>query len=142
MLELKKEKKFVPVNRGRIQRKTWCMGPYAGVAYNRTLCPLQSRLEHIYHGQSYARVDLNPMPESILDCQSGTLDFISVLCRLQEPKKSRTRTHKITNFNLPNGKQNVIINCWAGSPSIFLIKIFFCCLPASGYHGLPLLFAH
>jgi hypothetical protein len=65
MLELKKEKKFVPVNRGRIQRKTWCTGPYAGVDYNRTLCPLQSRLEHIYHGQSYARVDLNPMPESI-----------------------------------------------------------------------------
>ncbi len=49
--------------RGRIQRKTWCMGPYAGVYYNLTLCPLQSRLLHIYHGQ--------PMPESTLTlCQS------------------------------------------------------------------------
>ncbi len=37
--------------RGRIQRKTWSMGPYAGVDYNFTLCPLQSRLQHIYHGQ-------------------------------------------------------------------------------------------
>ncbi len=36
------------------------MGPYAGVDYNHTLCPLQSRLQHIYHGiaQPYARVDL------------------------------------------------------------------------------------
>jgi hypothetical protein len=28
------------------------MGPYDGVDYNLTLCPLQSRLQHIYHGQS------------------------------------------------------------------------------------------
>jgi hypothetical protein len=41
------------------------MGSYAGVDYNNlTLCPLQSRLQNIYHGQPYARVDLNPMPES------------------------------------------------------------------------------
>ncbi len=31
-----------------------------------TLCRLQSRLQHMYHGQPYARVDLNPMPESTL----------------------------------------------------------------------------
>jgi hypothetical protein len=49
--------------KGRIQRKTWCMGPFAGVDYNLTLCPLQRRLLHIYHGQ--------PMPESTLTlCQS------------------------------------------------------------------------
>ncbi len=30
------------------------------------LSRLQSRLQHIYHGQPYARVDLNPMPESTL----------------------------------------------------------------------------
>ncbi len=35
--------------------------PYAGIDYNLTLCPLQSRLQHIYHGQPYARVDLSPM---------------------------------------------------------------------------------
>ncbi len=39
---------------------------YAGVDYNLTLCPLQSRLQHIYHGQTFVRVDLNPMPESPL----------------------------------------------------------------------------
>jgi hypothetical protein len=31
-------------SRGRIQRKTWCMGAYAGVVYNLTLCRLQSRV--------------------------------------------------------------------------------------------------
>ncbi len=46
------------VSWGRIQRKTWCLGPYAAVAYNLTLCPLESRLQHIYHGQ--------PLPESTL----------------------------------------------------------------------------
>jgi hypothetical protein len=45
-------------------------GPFAGVDYNLTLCPLQSRLQHIYHGgQPYARVDFIP--------QSGTLDLAS-----------------------------------------------------------------
>jgi hypothetical protein len=47
------------------------MEPYAGVDYNLTLCPLKSRLEHIYHGQPYARVDLNPMPESTLSPSQG-----------------------------------------------------------------------
>ncbi len=58
-------------DRGQIQRKTWCMGTYAGVDYNLTLCPLQSRLQHIYHGQPYARVDLNPVPESTLSPSQG-----------------------------------------------------------------------
>jgi hypothetical protein len=47
------------------------MGPYAGDEYNLTLCPLQSRLQHIYHGQPYARVDLNPAPESTLSPSQG-----------------------------------------------------------------------
>jgi hypothetical protein len=42
---------------------------YARVDYNLTLCPLQSRLQHIYHGQPYARVDFIT--------QSGTLDLAS-----------------------------------------------------------------
>ncbi len=46
------------------------MGPYAGVEYNLTLCPLQSRLQHIYHGQPYARVEFIPQPRS--------LDLVSV----------------------------------------------------------------
>jgi hypothetical protein len=38
------------------------MGPYAGVDYNLTLCPLEIRLQHIYHKQLYAIVDFNLMP--------------------------------------------------------------------------------
>jgi hypothetical protein len=38
------------------------MGPCAGDDYNLTLCQLQQ----IYHGQPYATVDLNRMPESAL----------------------------------------------------------------------------
>ncbi len=43
---------------GRIQRKIRFMGPYAGVDYNLTLCPIQGRLQHIYHRQPYAIVDV------------------------------------------------------------------------------------
>jgi hypothetical protein len=53
------------MSRGRIQRKTRCMGPYAGVDYNLTLCPLQSRLQNIYPGLG------NPMPESTLSPSQG-----------------------------------------------------------------------
>ncbi len=53
---------------GRIQRK---IGPHAGVDSNLPLFRLQSRLQHIYHGQPYARVDLNPLPESTLSPSQG-----------------------------------------------------------------------
>jgi hypothetical protein len=33
------------------------MGPYAVVDCNLTISRLQSRLQHIYHGQPYNRVD-------------------------------------------------------------------------------------
>ncbi len=41
---------------------------YAGVDYNLTLC---DRFQHMYHGKPYARVDLNPMPESTLSPKQG-----------------------------------------------------------------------
>ncbi len=69
---------LIRTSEGRIQRNTWCMAPYAGVDYNLTLCPLRSRL-----WQPYAGVDRkahNPMPESTLSPQSGSLDFASVFC--------------------------------------------------------------
>jgi hypothetical protein len=47
------------------------MRPYAGADYDLTLCPLQSRLQHIYYGQSYSRFDLNPVPESTLSPSQG-----------------------------------------------------------------------
>jgi len=42
------------------------MGPY-----NLSLCLLQSRLQHMYHGQPYAIFDLNPMSESNLSPSQG-----------------------------------------------------------------------
>jgi hypothetical protein len=44
------------------------MGTYGVVEYYLIISRLQSRQQHIYHGigQPYARVDLNPMPESTL----------------------------------------------------------------------------
>ncbi len=60
---------------GRIQRKTLYMGPNAGVDYNPTLCPLQIRFQHIFHGQPYVIVDLNHLPESTLSPR--TLDLAS-----------------------------------------------------------------
>jgi hypothetical protein len=60
-------------NRGRIQRKAWRMGPYVGADNNLPLYRIQSRLKHTYNGLPSARVDLNPMSESTLSPQSGTL---------------------------------------------------------------------
>ncbi len=48
------------------------------------LCPLQSRLQHIYHGQPYARVDFIP--------QSGILNLASCMAR---------HRHGASNVNLP-----------------------------------------
>jgi hypothetical protein len=44
---------------------------YAGADYNLILCLLQFRLQLIYHGQPYSRVDLNPMPLSTLSSSQG-----------------------------------------------------------------------
>ncbi len=51
------------------KKKHGVWDPYAGVDYNLTLRPFQSRLQNIYHGQLYARVDIIP--------QSETLDLAS-----------------------------------------------------------------
>jgi hypothetical protein len=55
--------------RGRIQRKTWFMAPYAGVDNNLTFYVnfrVDSNTFTMGIGQPYARVDLNPMLESTL----------------------------------------------------------------------------
>jgi hypothetical protein len=41
---------FIPQSGTLDLAKTWCMGPYAGVDHNFTLCPLQRRLQRMYHG--------------------------------------------------------------------------------------------
>jgi hypothetical protein len=51
------------------------MEPYAGV--DLTVCPLQSLLQHVYHWQPYARVDLNPYARVDLIPQSVTLNLAS-----------------------------------------------------------------
>jgi hypothetical protein len=60
-----------PRSEAESNEKLGVWGPYAGVDYNLTLCQLQSRLQHIYHGQPYARIDLNPLPESNLSPSQG-----------------------------------------------------------------------
>ncbi len=62
------------------------MEPYVGVEYNLTLGPLQSPLQHIYHGhwQPYARVDLIPVPESTLSPSQGLRIWL-----LQMPQTKR-----------------------------------------------------
>jgi hypothetical protein len=47
----------------------WDPIPELTIVYNLTLCALQSRFQHIYRGQPYARVDFIP--------QSGSLDLAS-----------------------------------------------------------------
>ncbi len=49
----------------------WDPTVYAGVDYNLTLCPLQSRLQRIYYGQPYAGVDFTSMPESTVSPGQG-----------------------------------------------------------------------
>jgi hypothetical protein len=65
------------------------MGPYAVIHYHLTLSRLQSRLQHIYHGQPNARVDLNPMPESTLSSSQGLRiwpQFVYFECTVQDSK--------------------------------------------------------
>jgi hypothetical protein len=50
------------------------MGPYAVVDFISVLCPLQKRLQHIYHGQPYARVNLNTARVDFIP-QSGTFEL-------------------------------------------------------------------
>jgi hypothetical protein len=77
-------------NWGRIQRKTWCMGPYAGV--DLAIC----RLQHMYHGQPYAtRVDLNLLPESTLFPRAGS---ISVRKPFAEPWNKKCAAFYIHDF--------------------------------------------
>jgi hypothetical protein len=47
------------------------MGPYAGADHNLPLCRLQNRLQQVYFGQPYARVDLKIVPESTLSPIQG-----------------------------------------------------------------------
>jgi hypothetical protein len=49
----------------RIQRKTWCLGPYAGADYNLNLCPLQSWIQHFTMG--------DPMSESTIILRQSRL---------------------------------------------------------------------
>jgi hypothetical protein len=58
------------------------MGAYAGVDNNLTLYPLQSRLQHIYHGQPYARVDFIPLPGT-LDLDSDQTLWAPLVCFLR-----------------------------------------------------------
>jgi hypothetical protein len=53
---------------------------------------LQSRPQHKYHGQPYARVDLNPMPDSTLSLHSGTKNLASVFCTMRNTSEKLPMT--------------------------------------------------
>jgi hypothetical protein len=55
------------------EKHAWCMGHYSGVDYNLTLRPFQSQLQHIYHGQPYARVDFIPHSGTCMHITQCTL---------------------------------------------------------------------
>ncbi len=59
------------------------MGPYAGVDFKLTLCPLQSRLYHIYHGHWATLCQSQPYPYARVDFipQSGTSDLVTKLAQ-------------------------------------------------------------
>jgi hypothetical protein len=59
------------------------MGPYAGVDYNLTVCPLQSQLQHIYHGQLYA-MQSRPEPYVRVDFIHPVRDFGFGICCLSD----------------------------------------------------------
>jgi hypothetical protein len=85
------------LNQGKIATEAESKSLYAGVDYNLTLCPLQSRLQHIYHGQPYARVDFIP--------QSGTLDLASESTRpdTQSTILTLSKRKEIRKKMKPNG---------------------------------------
>jgi hypothetical protein len=74
------------------------MGPYAGVDYNLTLC----RLQHMYHGQPYDKVDLNTVLESTLSPSQGLriwplvyFNFSLLILKVsKEPGSPRHPTHR------------------------------------------------
>ncbi len=89
---------------GRIQRKTWRMGPFSGADYL-NLCQLQSRFQHMYHGQPYFRVDLNPVPESTLS-SSQRLNiwpqfYLAIPCIVKKVCDFPVPSPDITNQTLP-----------------------------------------
>ncbi len=70
-----------------------------------SIYPLQSPLQHIYHGQPYARVDHNPMPESTLSPSQGLWiwPLKNALPRGEQPPtdekvKTGANLAKVTNF--------------------------------------------
>jgi hypothetical protein len=52
------------------EKRVWDPLPELTVTSKVTLCLLQSRLQYIYHGQLYARVDLNPSIDMTLTMHS------------------------------------------------------------------------
>ncbi len=108
--------------RGRIQRKTktWCMGPYDRVDYNLTLCPPQSRLQHIYHG----------VPSSTLTlCQSRLYppvrDFGFGLCMYIGIETTRVDM-KISSFHFAATGTYILVWGSRAGCAILQIKLNFC----------------
>jgi hypothetical protein len=104
------------------------MGPYAGVDHNLTLCPLQSRHQHIYHGQLYARVDLNPMPELTLSPSQGL--WASLSEHFDGSHEVHSHCLQFFSFQSVTGNQEryIVDACSDSNPPFFLSERgFFTC---------------
>ncbi len=68
---------FIVFPRGRIHRRTWCMGSYAGVDYNLTFRPLQTpeSIPHIYHRQLGKPYATKPVFENKLFNKRKNYDY-------------------------------------------------------------------
>jgi hypothetical protein len=93
------------------------MGPYAGVDFNLTLWPLQSRLQHNFYGQPYARVDLNPICQSRLYPPDRDFGFGIRLSYL-----SFTFPASTISIKFPKN-ENRILNCYAKNLLIYLLVL-------------------
>ncbi len=84
-----------PSPEAEFKEKHGSMGPDAIVDNNFTLSRLQSRLQHIYHGQPYARVDLNPMQESTLSSSQGLRIWPLIQEGINDPQKKNSEEFHI-----------------------------------------------
>jgi hypothetical protein len=115
------------VSRGRIQRKTWYMETYAGVDYNLTLCPLQSRLQHIFNGQPYACVDLNPICQSRLYPPVRDFGYGLRLSYLSPTFPMRSRYWFVNHLNQISPKwKSYLKNCWFAKNLLIYLLVLSC----------------
>jgi hypothetical protein len=106
--------------------------PELTITHYLTSCPPQSRLEHIYYGQPYARVDLNPMPGFTLSSQGLRIWLLWILyakgicserkcwAQIQNPIGLGHRAYELKNVKTVSSPSIVSVNAETIPCSCFL----------------------